>query len=81
MNKNSIIAEVNHALAEMYGLSVEDIGSRAEYQRKGTVWETVSHNCKFFNDQKSIHVTILNSNNNVIYLKYVKLIKTNIIYK
>lgn len=46
------------------GLSVDDIGSRAEYQRKGTVWETVSHNCKLFNDNKKFYVNLHPTINN-----------------
>ena len=45
------------------GLSIDDTGRRAEYQRNGTIWDVVSNNCKMFNSDYfsvNIHATINN---------------------
>ena len=60
----SILSQLEKFKSVRIGLSIDDIGPRAEYQRKGTIWETVSHNCKFFNDNKKFYVNLHPTINN-----------------
>lgn len=59
-----ILDQLSKFKVVMLGLSIDDIGSRAEYQRNGTVWSDIEKNIKTFSQYKNfsqnIHCTVNN---------------------